>query len=669
MAAGLMMMAALPAQAQPCGTRTGGAPTLTAGQTVRGALAREDYTLPGDRYNGTDACTGRPYDSYFYEAQAGEQLTFVLESREIDPEVTATTHWRGGGPKDVVEQRGRRGRTLTATGRVPAAGRILIQVASNVSLGRPGSTGDYIFTVRSNRPGGSGNANGGGGSASGSELRMNGRATGELAAGDRQLADESFYDDYTYRARRGERITVLLSSDDFDAVLHVGRAGGANGTLENVAVDDDGGGGTNSRVEYTADRDGPVVLRVNSLAGGETGRYTLQVQPGGQAPPNNNQGSADESMLTVGRPVQGELTAGGRTLDDGSYYKDYLFQARRGQRVVVRLSSDDFDTVLGVMVLGENGQMQEPVIDDDGGGGTNSRVEYTARRDGPLVVRVNSLSAGETGRYTLVVESARGSAAPRAAAPEQVASADPTPLRLAQAVEGELGPGSARLRDGTPYDLYTYAAHASEALVVRMSSDDFDARLSVTGPTRHPSVTSTVEDDDGGPGTDARAEYRAMAGGPLLIQARAFTPDDAGRYTLIVKPAERPEAANDAEATNDAAPRTERAPAPPAEHASAAPRTSALSAPRFAAPNASASLAAADGRLVPGSALPFAPAVPTRRRMPAVSGGGSGAWVLVALGAGLIFGGRALEKTSAEPLGALIRYTGYAAIAFAPIGA
>ena len=57
-AALLALAAAAPAHAQPCGTRTGGAPTLTAGQTVRGALAREDYTLPGDRYDGSDACTG-----------------------------------------------------------------------------------------------------------------------------------------------------------------------------------------------------------------------------------------------------------------------------------------------------------------------------------------------------------------------------------------------------------------------------------------------------------------------------------------------------------------------------------------------------------------------------------------------------------------------------------
>jgi hypothetical protein len=41
---------------------------------------------------------------------------------------------------------------------------------------------------------------------------------------------------------------------------------------------------------------------------------------------------------------------------------------------------------------------------------------------------------------------------------------------------------------------------------------------------------------------------------------------------------------------------------------------------------------------------------------------------MVAAGVGMILGGLELEKTSAEPLGALIRYTGYAAIVLAPLG-
>jgi hypothetical protein len=414
-AALLALAAAAPAHAQPCGTRDTPAPTLTAGQTVRGALAVEDFTLPGDRYDGSNACTGRPYDSFFYEAQAGERLTFVLESRQIDPSVTATTLWRGGGSKDVVEQRGRRGRTLTATGVVPATGRIRIQVESNVSLGRPGSTGDYTFTLRSDRPAGA--SSGGSADAGGSALRPGQRVSGELVAADGRLDDRSYFDDYGYTMRRGDRVTVTLRSDDFDAFLHVGRRT-ADGSLENNQTDDDGAGGTDARVTYTADRDGPVTIRVNTLTAGETGGYTVELETSGGGGPAT--GSIE---LRLGRPVRGELTQGDGLVDDGSFHDDYTYRARRGERLVIRLESDDFDAVLAVTGIGADGEPDNPVVDDDGGGGTNARVEYVVERDGPLLIRANSLAAGETGHYVLVVEAAgRGAAAPTPADGARVAA-------------------------------------------------------------------------------------------------------------------------------------------------------------------------------------------------------------------------------------------------------
>jgi hypothetical protein len=427
-AALLASAAALPAHGQACGTKSTPAPTLTAGQTVRGALAREDHTLAGDRFDGTDPCTGRPYDSFFYEAQAGERLTFVVESRTIDPAVTATTQWRGGGTKDVVEERGRRGRTLTATGTVPASGRILIQVVSNVSLGRTGSTGDYTFTLRSDRPAGASSGGGSDASGGGSALRPGRRVSGTLVAADGRLDDESHFDDYSYTMRRGDRITVTLRSDDFDAFLHVGRRT-ADGSLENNQTDDDGGGGTDARVTYTADRDGPVTIRVNTLGAGETGGYTVELEAGGAAPADENASNGGGGPTTglielrLGRPVRGELAEGDGSLDDGSFHDDYTYRARRGERLVVRLESDDFDAVLAVTGIGAGGEPENAVLDDDGGGGTNARVEYTAQSDGPLLIRANTLAAGETGHYLLVIEAAdRGAAAPAPADGERVAA-------------------------------------------------------------------------------------------------------------------------------------------------------------------------------------------------------------------------------------------------------
>jgi hypothetical protein len=74
----------------------------------------------------------------------------------------------------------------------------------------------------------------------------------------------------------------------------------------------------------------------------------------------------------------------------------------------------------------------------------------------------------------------------------------------------------------------------------------------------------------------------------------------------------------------------------------------------------------ADARLRPV----FAPAqdAPTLPKQTAVASGSAGGWAMVGLGIGMILAGAKLEETPAEPLGALIRYTGYAVIVFAPFG-
>jgi hypothetical protein len=76
--------------------------------------------------------------------------------------------------------------------------------------------------------------------------------------------------------------------------------------------------------------------------------------------------------------------------------------------------------------------------------------------------------------------------------------------------------------------------------------------------------------------------------------------------------------------------------------------------------------ARADARLHPVFAP--APDAPTLPKQTAVASGSVGGWAMVGLGIGMILAGAKLEETPAEPLGALIRYTGYAVIVFAPFG-
>ena len=108
--------------------------------------------------------------------------------------------------------------------------------------------------------------------------------------------------------------------------------------------------------------------------------------------------AAAQSTIRPGDSAQGALGASDRSLEDGSYYDCFTLQARAGERISVTLRSNDFDAYLAV-VEGRNCSPEaSSETDDDGAGGTDSRVEMTLG-SGPYSIRANSLNEGEVGRF------------------------------------------------------------------------------------------------------------------------------------------------------------------------------------------------------------------------------------------------------------------------------
>lgn len=219
---------------------------------------------------------------------------------------------------------------------------------------------------------------------------------GTLSASDWSLDDGSFYDCFNLRAQAGQRISVTLRSDDFDAYLAV--LEGANCAAdEALETDDDSAGGTDSLVELTLGS-GRYSIRANSLSEGETGRYTLAVDglAAVRAP----------DVIYLGRTSTqwfGELAQGDAVAEDDSFYDCYAFDVRSGQTAGIGLTSDEFDAYLS---LHEGGTCDSEIqSDDDGlGDGADSYLEHRFDRGGRYSVRANSLGGGETGRYGLAIE-------------------------------------------------------------------------------------------------------------------------------------------------------------------------------------------------------------------------------------------------------------------------
>ena len=101
-----------------------------------------------------------------------------------------------------------------------------------------------------------------------------------------------------------------------------------------------------------------------------------------------------EGTLAPGKEFNGSLSSSDAVWDNGSHYDVWTVTAATvGQRVVIDMESDDVDAYL--RVLRKDGT---PIAtEDDGGSGSNARVEFRAVYPGDYLVIVTSYVAGETG--------------------------------------------------------------------------------------------------------------------------------------------------------------------------------------------------------------------------------------------------------------------------------
>ncbi|MBX9575678.1 MAG: hypothetical protein K2X07_08570 [Caulobacteraceae bacterium] len=109
-------------------------------------------------------------------------------------------------------------------------------------------------------------------------------------------------------------------------------------------------------------------------------------------------GAASAQSISVGQTVRGTISSSDAALDDGSNYDCWIFTAPAGV-YTVDYSSEDFDAFVAVG-KGRDCSAQTDTVNDDWGDGLNSHIEF--RTDGGAwFIRANTLSADESGDYTL----------------------------------------------------------------------------------------------------------------------------------------------------------------------------------------------------------------------------------------------------------------------------
>jgi hypothetical protein len=346
---------------------------------------------------------------------------------------------------------------------------------------------------------------------------------GEIVAGRLQestptLDDGSHYDSYYIDATPGQRLFVTMTSGEFDTYLRWGRGEGA--AFETITYDDDGGGGTNSRLEIDVESAGRYVVQANSYGADATGAYTLSVE-------STSAGASTLPALVLGQTLNGRLDSSDPVLGDNSHYEIYSYRGRPGDQVLVTMRSGDFDAYLAVgSMLGEAFQSDES--NDDGGGGTDAQILATLGVDGVLAIRANSLGAGETGAFTLNVASVSGGGASPPAPPgARVASAG-------QRSNGALRATDPMLADSSFFHDYVYAGAPGDRVRVLLESSEFDAYLQ-WGRSSGDRFESEASDDDGGGGTNSLIEATVDGVGTYVIRVNSFGPGETGSYTLSVE--------------------------------------------------------------------------------------------------------------------------------------
>lgn len=344
-------------------------------------------------------------------------------------------------------------------------------------------------------------------------LRIGATVDGALTDSDAETTGEDAYryDDYRFSARAGQRLEAVLRSEAFDAYLAVY----AEGADTPLAEDDDGlNEDTNARLRFTPETSGAYVLRARALSGLDGGDYSLSLRER-PAPPR----APRPAGIRVGERRTGELTDRDPEQEDGGRYDAHLVRLAAGQRVIATLESDAFDPKLLVGRMNGADFVELAENDDGPDDGLNSRLVFTAPAAGDYVIRATALQDGE-GRYTLGLDEAP---------PPPPAK----PISVGDSIDGRLTEESGANDDGQRAEFYRFTASAGQRVAIELSSKDFDTYLTLRQAA---DASVLAEDDDGaGSGTDSRIARTLEAAGDYVIEARAFSGDGEGRFTLSVK--------------------------------------------------------------------------------------------------------------------------------------
>lgn len=324
---------------------------------------------------------------------------------------------------------------------------------------------------------------------------------------------EGDVDWYRLSTRTGQRYRITLTgveSDSGELALRDPMLRVLDRDGNELAFNDDAGESLNSAIEFIPRTAGDVFIEARAYADVYTGLYALNVTS--ERLPNDRVGAdaSSRGRINIGQSIDGQL----EYPTDTDWYRVRLSEGQSYRFTLVSSGDNPLGDPL-VRIYDANGQ--ELAMDDDGGDGLNSYLEFTAPRDGNYFVEARGYSDDSTGGYTLA---ARAGDTPADASTDASLSAD------GDYREGVLSPAG---------DRDWFRLELNEGQAVRIGADTAmvadglgDPYLVLYGPDGAQLAT----DDDGGEGLNALLEYQATASGAHFVEVRGFSEDATGRYVV-----------------------------------------------------------------------------------------------------------------------------------------
>lgn len=326
---------------------------------------------------------------------------------------------------------------------------------------------------------------------------------------------EGDVDWYRLSTRTGNRYRITLNGAD-DADTADGALGDPllrilDAEGNEIAFNDDVEGSLNSALDYIPRANGDIFIEARAYADAYTGGYALNVTTERMPTDSISANRNTRGRINLGASVNGNLDFP----TDSDWYRVRLTE---GESYRFTLTSDEA-TGFDPLVRLYDAAGQEVAMDDDGGAGLNSYLEFTATTTGNYFIEARGYMEEAVGAYTL--------GALRGDIPAD-ASTDAGLSAEGDYREGILSPAG---------DSDWYRIDLTEGQAIRIHADTMQTSDGLGDPylvLYGPDGAELAQDDDGGEGLNAFLEYQATATGAHYIEVRGFADDAAGRYVVGV---------------------------------------------------------------------------------------------------------------------------------------